>query len=229
MRNFCCLFVVVILAAACAEPGGAQKPELRAGVSVEMAGTQHAVAMPEADGPDAVIVAVTQKGNVYLGITPRSPAQLTEELKKIFAGRSSKSVYVKADTRVGYASVARVLAATREAGVESAYLLTAQALPADTPSYALPKGLRVSASAAPASAIRASARGEAPGSVALSIEGSATTMAQLRADLAKAVQGQRGRGVSLSADGALSYGDVVRVADECVGAGVGVTLATPSR
>jgi len=229
MRNFCCIFVVVILAGVGAKPGGAQKPELRAGVSVEMVGSQHAVAMSEADGVDAVIVAVTQKGNIYLGITPRTPAQLTEELKKIFAGRPSKSVYVKADARVGYASVARVLAAMQEAGVESADLLTAQALRADRPSYALPKGLRVSTGAAPASAVRVSAQGGSPGPVTLTIQGAATTMAQFRADLAKAVQGQPSRGAFLSANGALSYGDVVRVADDCVGAGVGVTLATSSR
>ncbi|HEY3440284.1 MAG TPA: biopolymer transporter ExbD [Paludibaculum sp.] len=217
------------MAAVGVEPSGAQKPELRAGVSVEMAGTQHAAAMPEADGADALIVAVTQKGTVYLGITPRTPAQLTEELKKTLAGRSSKIVYVKADARVRYASVAAVLEAMNEAGIDTPNLLTTQTLPADKPSYALPKGFRVSVGAAQPSEIRVSAQGEAPGAVTLTVQGSATTSAQLRADLIKAVQGQPGRGVSLRADAALSYGDVVRVVDVCIGAGVGVTLAMPAR
>jgi hypothetical protein len=53
-----------LLAAAIA----AQTPVLRKGVSVQMAVTTNAVAMPGADSADSLVVAVTFRGTIYVEI-----------------------------------------------------------------------------------------------------------------------------------------------------------------
>ena len=114
-----------------------RRPVLRAGVSVEMATTQHAVAVPQADEEDALVVAVTAKGRVYLGVTSLSPAELPAKV------RGGKQVYIKADSRAPYAEVARVLEALRQAGFAAPLLLTGQK---DTPEPGRPlppRGLEV--------------------------------------------------------------------------------------
>ena len=53
--------------------------KLQKGVSVELAVTRNAVAMPDADNEGALIVAVTHSGSVYFGIDPITPAALAEK------------------------------------------------------------------------------------------------------------------------------------------------------
>lgn len=134
-----------------------RRPVLRAGVSVEMAATQHAVVMPQADEEDAQVVAVTIKGKVYLGITPLSPAELPAKV------RGGQPVYLKADARASYSVVAAVLDALRQAGFSTVSLLTSQ-LESPQPGHpAPPKGLTVRlAPAAGAAAVEVQIR--APGS-----------------------------------------------------------------
>ena len=57
--------VGALLAAAIA----AQTPALRKGVSVQMPVTTNAVAMPDADLADSLVVAVTFRGTVFLEVT----------------------------------------------------------------------------------------------------------------------------------------------------------------
>lgn len=130
----------VFLAAALGSLALAQdprRPVLRAGVSVELAGTQHAVAMPQADEEDAQVVAVTIKGKVYLGVTPLSPAELPAKV------RGGKPVYLKADARASYSVVAAVLHALRQAGFSTVSLLTAQQESPQPGHPVPPKGLAV--------------------------------------------------------------------------------------
>jgi biopolymer transport protein ExbD len=123
----------------------AQPPALRQGISVEMAPASSAAPMPEADQAEARIVAVTRSGDVYWDVAPVTPAALTEQLRLTPNAR----VYVKADTRASYASVATVLNALRAAGAGNANLLTSQT------GGALPTGVEVSLGAVPDSPERA--------------------------------------------------------------------------
>lgn len=107
----------------------AQTPVLRKGISVEMAVTKSATPMREADQAGALIVAVTRNGQAYLEVTPVTPAGLTEQLR---ATRGAQ-VYVKADTRAPYASVAAVLSALRSAGAGASNLLSSQREPGGAP------------------------------------------------------------------------------------------------
>lgn len=124
---------------------------MRQGVSVQMPVTTNAVAMPAADAPDSLIVAITAQGKIFWEVTAVTPAQVTERAKG-----ARKTVFLKADARTAYAVVAQVFAALRNAGVESVVLLSAQRDASDSPTYVLPKGLAIRLSrTAPAAAPRA--------------------------------------------------------------------------
>ena len=69
----------------------AQAPRMRAGVSVRMVPTKNATALPQADQPEAVVVAVTRDGQIYLEVARVGPDELAARLP---AGRP---VFVKAD------------------------------------------------------------------------------------------------------------------------------------
>lgn len=116
----------------------AQAPVLRAGIRVEMALTSSAAPMREADQAGAHIVAVARNGAVYLEAAPITPAALATELRAAGTG----SVFVKADARVPFASVASVLEAIRSTGATSTRLLTSQRDPSDGRD-APPKGIEV--------------------------------------------------------------------------------------
>lgn len=119
------IFLTLVLAA--------QAPVPRAGVSVQMAVTQHAQPLPQADQPDAVVVALTATGKLYLGIQPITPAELPRV----------QSIYFKADARAPYAKVVEVLDALRHLGVTSVFLLTDQK-DSPEPSYPVPpKGIEL--------------------------------------------------------------------------------------
>ena len=96
------------------------------GISVELPVTSNAVAMPDADQEDSLIVSVTDNGRVYFGVNPISPAALAEKVKGGMSNRTEKKLYIKADARIPYANVVKVLDAVRAPGVEAPNLLTAQ-------------------------------------------------------------------------------------------------------
>lgn len=93
---------------------GALAQQLTKGVSVQMAVAGNATAMPQADEPDATVVAITADGKVFLGIQATEP----DALSHLPAG----TVYVKADSRVPYQRLLMVLDALRG---KSVVLLTA--------------------------------------------------------------------------------------------------------
>jgi biopolymer transport protein ExbD len=107
----------------------AQAPVPRAGVSVQLATTQHAQPLPEADQPEAVVIALTASGKLYLGITPITPAALPRTLPR------TKTLCFKADARAPYSAIVEVLDSLRHLGVSSVWLITGQQ---DTPEPANP-------------------------------------------------------------------------------------------
>ena len=52
-------------------------PMLQKGASVDMAKTDNPVAMQDADKEDAVLVAITRDGSIFLGSTKVAPDQIT--------------------------------------------------------------------------------------------------------------------------------------------------------
>ena len=123
--------LAVTLAAGATPAIGAKSQAITAqtmqkGISVELPATRNAVAMPDADQEDALILSVTDDGSVYFGVDPISPAALAEKVRDALSNRTERKLYIKADARSPYANVVKVLDAMDTAGVEAPNLLTAQ-------------------------------------------------------------------------------------------------------
>src|SRR4051812_17781508 len=94
--------VMAALAGAVSAQSGVNVP-LQRGVSVQLAVTTNAVAVPSADQPDAVVVALTADGTTYLLANPVRTPDLADQVRSILSTRTDKTLYIKADARVPYA------------------------------------------------------------------------------------------------------------------------------
>ena len=134
------LMMAAIPGAVCAQQAG--EIPLQRGVSVQMAVTHNAVAVPNADTQDAVVVALTADGTAYLGAVRLPAPALADRVRAILSTRTEKTLYIKADARVPYARLIEVIDAIQRSGVEGVTLLTAQQDAADQAKrFVPPKGL----------------------------------------------------------------------------------------
>ena len=99
-------------------------PMLQKGVSVEMAKAHNTRKMMEAEKEDAVLVAVTKDGSVFLGSTKIPASELSPKVKDMLANKVDKTVYIKSDSRAKYKDVVEVVDNVRAAGVDNVGLLT---------------------------------------------------------------------------------------------------------
>jgi biopolymer transport protein ExbD/biopolymer transport protein TolR len=99
-------------------------PMLQKGVSVDMAKATNTRDMQDADKEDAVVLAITRDGKIYLGADKVAPDQITTEVKDRLSSKLDKTVYVKSDTHTKYGVVVSVVDNVRAAGVDSLGLLT---------------------------------------------------------------------------------------------------------
>ena len=99
-------------------------PMLQKGVSVDMANVANPRDMKDADKDDAIVVAVTRDGKIYLGNTQLNKEDLTGQIKDRISTRLDKTVYVKSDARAKYGDVVAVVDGIRSAGVDQLGLLT---------------------------------------------------------------------------------------------------------
>jgi biopolymer transport protein ExbD len=123
-----------------AAQSAAEIPKQR-GITVELPPTSNAVTVPDADREDALVVTVTRDGSVYLGVNLTSTATLAEKVRDVCSNRSQKTLYIKADARIPYASLVRILDSVRTAGVQGVTLLTAQPDSENPGTLVPPKGL----------------------------------------------------------------------------------------
>ncbi|HLW52212.1 MAG TPA: biopolymer transporter ExbD [Candidatus Angelobacter sp.] len=99
-------------------------PLLQPGPQVQLARTINPSWMPDADKDDALLVAINRDGQLFLGNHEIIPAELTERIRDRIAARATKTVFVKADARTRYRSVADAVDHIRAAGVGELGLLT---------------------------------------------------------------------------------------------------------
>lgn len=99
-------------------------PMLQKDVSVDMVRTTNPREMPDADKEDAVVVAVTRDGNVFLGAEQLAVEELSGRVQELIATRVDKTVYIKSDARAKYERVVAVIDEVRSAGVDQLGLLT---------------------------------------------------------------------------------------------------------
>lgn len=101
-------------------------PMLSKGVSVEMVRTRNPITMQAADRDDAVLIAVTREGRVFLGTTQMNPDELPQKVKDLLTSKLDKTVYLRSDARARYERVVDVVDNLRAAGVDQLGLLTEQ-------------------------------------------------------------------------------------------------------
>ena len=101
-------------------------PMLSKGVSVDMVKTKNPIPMQAADKSDAIVIAVSRDGKVYLGSNQTVAADLPPKIKDLLTNRLDKTVFVKADQRARYEKVVEVVDNLRAAGVDQLGLLTEQ-------------------------------------------------------------------------------------------------------
>jgi biopolymer transport protein ExbD/biopolymer transport protein TolR len=101
-------------------------PMLQKGVTVKLAQANNPVQMPDAERPDALIVAVMNDGTVFFDTQKLTSSELTQQVSDRIANRTDKHVYVKADARAKYKAVVGVVDDVRSAGVDQLGLLTEQ-------------------------------------------------------------------------------------------------------
>jgi biopolymer transport protein ExbD/biopolymer transport protein TolR len=99
-------------------------PLLQNGQSVDMVKAVNAHDMKDADKDDAVLVAITRDGRVFLGSDQTRVEDLTEKVQEKISGRVDKTVYLKSDARAKYETVVDVVNEIRNAGVDQLGLIT---------------------------------------------------------------------------------------------------------
>lgn len=101
-------------------------PMLESGIDVNL---PKAAASPIETAREPVVVTVDKNGEVFISEKAVGHPELKEKLKAIFAGRTSRAVYLRADTSTPYGFVAKTMAEIRNAGVERIAMIT-EPLPA---------------------------------------------------------------------------------------------------
>jgi biopolymer transport protein ExbD len=101
-------------------------PMLSKGVNVDLVKTHNPVKMQEADKEDAIIVAVTRDGKVFIspGNSLVALDSLASKVKDLQTNRSDKTVYLKADARAKFETVENVIDTLRTVQVDNLGLLT---------------------------------------------------------------------------------------------------------
>jgi biopolymer transport protein ExbD len=99
-------------------------PMLQKGVSVDMAKADNAQDMRDADKDDAIIIAVTRDGKLFLGSSQIQLSEITGKVKDLIANRLDKTVFVRSDSRAKYGDVVKAVDEVRSAGVDHLGLLT---------------------------------------------------------------------------------------------------------
>jgi biopolymer transport protein TolR len=101
-------------------------PMLQNKVNVDLAKTDNPTAMPDADKEDAVVVAITRDGRIFLGQNQVAADDLASKVRDALTDKTSKEIFIRADARAKYGSVTDAIDNVRSAGVDEVGLLTEQ-------------------------------------------------------------------------------------------------------
>ena len=103
-------------------------PLLNKSVNIDMATARNSITMDDAQKEDAVSVAITRDGQVFLspGLQKVDASELAPKVKDLLADKPSKIVYIRADARAKYEKVEDVVDNLRAGGVDDVGLLTEQ-------------------------------------------------------------------------------------------------------
>jgi len=99
-------------------------PMLQNKVAVDMAKVDNPTPMPNADKEDAIVVAITRDGGVFLGQNKIATSELGNTVREKLADRPSQTIFIRADARAQFRAVEDAIDAVRTAGVDEVGLLT---------------------------------------------------------------------------------------------------------
>jgi biopolymer transport protein ExbD/biopolymer transport protein TolR len=99
-------------------------PMLQNKVQVDMAKVDNPTNMPDADKEDAIVVAVTRDGGVFLGQNKIATSELGVQVREKLSDKPGKTIYIRADARAQFRAVEDAIDAVRTAGVDDVGLLT---------------------------------------------------------------------------------------------------------
>jgi biopolymer transport protein TolR len=99
-------------------------PMLQNKVQVDMAKVDNPTSMPDADKEDAIVVAITRDGGVFLGQDKIAVSELGARVRDKIADKPGKTIFVRADARAQFRAVEDAIDAVRTAGVDEVGLLT---------------------------------------------------------------------------------------------------------
>jgi biopolymer transport protein ExbD/biopolymer transport protein TolR len=94
-------------------------PIMQGGVDVEL---PRAAAKP-LSAREGLVVSVNRQGRIFVDETPVTYRDFQATFRAIVATRKPESVYLRADSRVNYGEVVRVLAVIRATGVQNVGLV----------------------------------------------------------------------------------------------------------
>jgi len=99
-------------------------PMLQNKVQIDMAKVDNTTNMPDADKEDAIVVAITRSGGVFLGQNKTAVSELGGQVREKLADKPGKTIFIRADARAQFRAVEDAIDAVRTAGVEDVGLLT---------------------------------------------------------------------------------------------------------
>ena len=101
-------------------------PMLTKGAPVDLVRAKNPIAMKDADKEDAILVAITRNGEIFLspGNKRLTAEDLAGKVRDLQTNKLDKTVYLKADMRAKYERVEEVVDNLRAAGVDQLGLLT---------------------------------------------------------------------------------------------------------
>lgn len=219
--SFVCLICLVSIAM-CAV---AQNPEMQKGIHVDMAVTNFAQPIPAADESDAWVVAVTADGELFFGGDAVTPQDLADKMKNQPRQRDQK-LYIKADERVPFANVRRVVAAAHEVGFQSTVLLRSQTDSSGPSGVIPPHGLEVLIGPHFNAAIMVQVSGAQP-SPALEVNDQKILPTELPETLKRLLQNRSDTTVLVKTSGLVAFAPVAHVIDTCQSIGTKVMLVAP--
>ena len=219
-----CLFTLVLLATL-----ELDSQQLQKGVSVELAPTTSAKPIPDADQPNAWIVAVSAEGRLWFGADAVTRDSLADRMTSTPRNRE-QTLYIKADARAPYAAVLQVLKAAQAVELESLILLTGQRADAQPNGLTPPMGLQVwiesGALAGPKPVeVDITSKERSP---MVNVNNREVPSADLPSTLKQLSRGQMESVVRLNADSDVPFGQIARAVDAARAAGAKVVLAIPT-
>ena len=114
--------VVLLMAIAMTANGFAPTP----GMSIDLARAHHAVPRVRADQENAIVIAITRDGRIYLKSNPADIANLPTMIHECLRQGAERKAYFKVDQNAKYKDVVDAIDKVRSAGVNSLCFLVVE-------------------------------------------------------------------------------------------------------